>query len=79
MYLKKDSIGHMDYVSENHSKHLLMVNLIFVAKYRRNLLGKKKFSGQMNISHVVLEMFLMKQLKNIYKIKDKAYIHYPKG
>lgn len=132
----------MDYVSENHSKHLLMVHLIFVVKYRRNLLikfgdeikqifydiakekdivivemevdknhihllvhykptmsvldlvrwfkqistyrlwrqnnnmmeltkffWKEKLSGQMDISHVALEMFLRKQLENIYKIK----------
>lgn len=26
----------MDYISENYSKHLLMVHLIFVVKYRRN-------------------------------------------
>ena len=30
----------MQYVSENHSKYLLVVNLIFVVKYRRNLLVK---------------------------------------
>lgn len=30
----------MEYVSENHSKHLLMVHLIFVVKYRKNLLIK---------------------------------------
>lgn len=30
----------MGYVSENHSKYLLMVHLIFVVKYRRNLLIK---------------------------------------
>jgi len=40
MYLRKDLIGLMDYVSENHSKHLLMVHLIFVVKYRKNLLVK---------------------------------------
>lgn len=28
----------MKYVSENHSKHLLMVHLIFVVKYRKHLL-----------------------------------------
>ncbi len=30
----------MKYVSENHSKHLLMCHLIFVCKYRKNLLSK---------------------------------------
>lgn len=40
MFSRKDLIGLMDYVSESHSKHLLMVNLIFVVKYRRNLLVK---------------------------------------
>lgn len=30
----------MEYVSENHSKHLLMCHLIFVCKYRKNLLLK---------------------------------------
>ena len=33
----------------------------------------------MGIFHVALEMYQKKQLKNIYKIKDKAYIRYPKG
>ena len=40
MYLRKDLIGLMDYVSENHNKHLLMVHLIFVLKYRKILLVK---------------------------------------
>ena len=30
----------MDYVSENHSKHLIMCHLIFVCKYRKSLLLK---------------------------------------
>ena len=30
----------MEYISENHSKHLLMCHLIFVCKYRKNLLLK---------------------------------------
>lgn len=30
----------MDYISENHSKHLLMCHLIFVCKYRKKLLLK---------------------------------------
>lgn len=30
----------MDYISQNHSKHLLMVHLIFVCKYRKYLLIK---------------------------------------
>lgn len=30
----------MKYVSENHSKHLLMCHLIFVCKYRKKLLSK---------------------------------------
>ena len=148
MFLKKGLTGVMDYVSENHSKYLLMVHLIFVVKYRRNLLIKfgdeikqifydiakekdivivemevdknhihllvhykptmsvldlvrwfkqistyrlwrqnnnmmelakffwKKLSGQMDIYHAVLKMFLRKQLKNIYKIKVRAYIRY---
>ncbi len=33
---------------------------------------------QMGIFHAALEMYQKKQLKNIYKIKDKAYIRYPK-
>lgn len=28
----------MDYISENHSKHLLMSHIIFVCKYRKKLL-----------------------------------------
>ena len=30
----------MDYTSKNHSKYLLMVHLIFVTKYRKQLLVK---------------------------------------
>jgi putative transposase len=30
----------MDYISQSHSKHLLMVHLIFVCKYRKQLLIK---------------------------------------
>ena len=30
----------MDYVSENHSKYLIMCHLIFVCKYRKSLLLK---------------------------------------
>jgi putative transposase len=30
----------MEYISENHSKHLLMCHLIFVCKYRKKLLLK---------------------------------------
>ncbi|WP_277631396.1 IS200/IS605 family transposase [Atopococcus tabaci] len=30
----------MEYISENHSKHLLLCHLIFVCKYRKNLLLK---------------------------------------
>ena len=40
--------------------------------------GKKKLSGKMDIFHAVLEMFLRKELKNIYKIKVRAYIRYLK-
>ena len=50
-----------------------------IQKYYPNIFEKNVHFGQMDISHVALEMFLRKQLKNIYKIKDKAYIHYPKG
>ena len=49
------------------------------SKYYPNIFGKKRLSGQTDISHAVLEMYQKKQLKNIYKIKDKAYIRYPKG
>ena len=40
MLLRKDLTGVMGYVSENRSKYPLMVHLIFVVKYRRNLLIK---------------------------------------
>ncbi|MCB7078781.1 IS200/IS605 family transposase, partial [Caldibacillus thermoamylovorans] len=30
----------MKYISENHSKHLLLCHLIFVCKYRKKLLLK---------------------------------------
>ena len=50
-----------------------------IQKYYPNIFGNNVHFGQMGIFHIALEMYQKKQLKNIYKIKDKAYIHYPKG
>ena len=48
-----------------------------IQKYYLNIFGKNVHFGQMDISRVALEMHQKKQLKNIYKIKDKAYIPLP--
>lgn len=61
----------MDYISQNHSKHLLIVHLIFVCKYRKQLLirlGKQiktifvNISEEHNINIVEMEV-------------DKNHIH----
>ena len=48
MFLRKGLTGVMDYVSESHSKYLLMVHLIFVVKYRRNLLADAGYESKKN-------------------------------
>lgn len=47
----------MDYVSQNHSKHLLMVHLIFVCKYRKKLL--ERYGEKLNRYFIILQRRLM--------------------
>lgn len=42
----------MKYISENHSKHLLMCHLIFVCKYRKKLLSKVGHDIKTEIEYV---------------------------
>lgn len=44
----------MEYISENHSKHLLMCHLIFVCKYRKKLLLKIGDDIKTEIEHISL-------------------------
>ena len=71
MFLRKDSIGHMDYVSENHSKYLLMVYLIFVVKYQRNLLVK--FGDE--IKQIFYDIADEKNISIVEMEVDKNHIH----
>ena len=71
MFLRKDLTGHMDYVSENYSKHLLVVNLIFVVKYRRNLLVK--FGDE--IKQIFYDITDEKNISIVEMEVDKNHIH----
>ena len=61
----------MEYVSENHSKHLLMVHLIFVVKYRKNLLIK--FGEEMK--QILHDIANEKNLVIIEIETDKNHVH----
>ena len=71
MFLRKDLTGHMDYVSENHNKYLLMVNLIFVVKYRRNLLVK--FGDE--IKQIFYDIASEKDIMIVEMEVDENHIH----
>ena len=71
MYLRKDLIGLMDYVSENHSKHLLIVYLIFVLKYRKILLVKFRDK----IKQIFYDIANEKNITIIEMEVDKNLIH----
>ena len=71
MFLRKDLTGHMDYVSENHNKYLLMVNLIFVVKYRRNLLVK--FGDE--IKQIFYDITSEKDIMIVEMEVDENHIH----
>lgn len=61
----------MDYISQNHSKHLLMVHLIFSCKYRKKLLIR--YGGE--IKQIFYDISEEKDL-NIVKMEvDKDHIH----
>lgn len=61
----------MDYISQNHSKHLLMVHLIFVCKYRKELLVK--YGEQ--IKNIFYDISEEKDLNIIEMEVDKNHIH----
>lgn len=71
MFLRKGLTGVMDYVSENHSKYLLMVHLIFVVKYRRNLLIK--FGDE--IKQIFYDIAKEKDIVIVEMKLDKNHIH----
>ena len=72
----------MDYISENHSKYLLMCHLIFVCKYRKSLLLKfgsfikKEFYRIENISDFkIVEMEVdINHIHILVKYKPKISI-----
>src|SRR5574344_283039 len=61
----------MDYISQNHSKHLLMVHLIFSCKYRKKLLIKY---GE-EIKYLFYDIAEEKDLNIIEMEVDKDHIH----
>lgn len=64
-------MGLMDYVSQNHSKHLLMCHLIFSCKYRKKLLIKY---GE-EIKQILYDITEEKDLNIIEMEVDKDHIH----
>ena len=61
----------MDYISQNHSKHLLMAHLIFSCKYRKKLLGRYGTE----IKNIFLDIAEEKDLNIITMEVDKNHIH----
>ena len=61
----------MDYISQNHSKHLLMIHLIFSVKYRKKLLIKY---GE-EIKQLFYDIAEEKDLNIIEMEVDKDHIH----
>ncbi len=61
----------MDYVSRNHSKYLLMAHLIFVCKYRENLLVR--YGDE--IKQLFYDISEERDLKIIEIEVDKNHIH----
>lgn len=61
----------MDYVSQNHSKHLLMCHLIFSCKYRKKLLIK--YGDE--IKDILYDISKKKDLNIIEMEVDKDHIH----
>ena len=61
----------MDYIRENHSKHLLMIHLIFVCKYRKKLLVN--FGTEIK---QIFEIIAKENRFNIIEMEvDKDHIH----
>jgi len=61
----------MDYISRNHSKYLLMVHLIFVCKYRKNLLIK--YGDQ--VKQILNDIAKEKDFKIVEMEVDKDHVH----
>ena len=61
----------MEYVSQNHSKHLLIVHLIFSCKYRKKLLIKYGYE----IKKIMYNIAQENDLNIIEMETDKDYIH----
>ena len=61
----------MDYISQNHSKHLLLIHLIFSVKYRKKLLIKY---GE-EIKQLFYDIAEEKDLNIIEMEVDKDHIH----
>lgn len=61
----------MDYISQNHSKHLLMTHLIFVCKYRKKLLVG--YGGE--IKNIFYDIAEDNDLNIIEMEVDKNHIH----
>lgn len=61
----------MDYTSKNHSKYLLLVHLIFVTKYRKQLLVK--YGDEIKI--ILEDVSKEKNFKIVTMEVDKDHIH----
>lgn len=61
----------MDYTSKNHSKYLLIVHLIFVTKYRKQLLVK--YGDEIKI--ILEDVSKEKNFKTVTMEVDKDHIH----
>ncbi|MCB2289714.1 IS200/IS605 family transposase [Clostridium sp. CS001] len=61
----------MDYISQNHSKHLIMAHLIFSVKYRKKLLIK--YGNE--IKKILYDISEEKDLNIIEMEVDKDHIH----
>lgn len=61
----------MDYISRNHSKYLLMAHLIFVSKYRKQLLIKYGNEIKQILSDITEE----KDFEIIEMEVDKDHVH----
>lgn len=61
----------MDYISQNHSKHLLMCHLIFSCKYRKKLLIRYK----KEVKQIFYDVAEEKDLNIIEMEVDKDHVH----
>lgn len=61
----------MDYTSKNHSKYLLIVHLIFVTKYRKQLLIK--YGDE--VKQILRDIAVEKSFGIIEMEVDKDHVH----